>query len=246
MSEIDFTVRSTSPEWMDDFSITDDRLIKALDELRLVNRLLGGYSSTLSVLIPALRAANGPVRILDVGAGVGDLAEVIALWAVSQPSPVDVQIVATDANPATVEYARQSLARRLPTNAAALVNAEVADATNLPYGDNEFDVVMASMFLHHFDDITAATVLASMNRVARRGIIVSDLQRHPVAYHGFRALATLTGACDMVRHDGPISVLRGFTRQELTHIAHRAGIATTGPQWRWAFRWLLSTVPNAL
>ncbi len=230
---------------MDDFSIDDERLTRSLDQLRVVNSWLGGYAAVMSVLEPYLLSRPGPTRILDIGAGVGDFAEVLAEWAVSQVPPVNVEIVATDANPATVAHAQQSLVKRLSPAAARLVRVEVADALNLPYETCEFDIVMASMFLHHFDNDAATQILSSINRVAKVGIIVNDLHRHPVAYYAFTLAATVLRATPMIVHDGGVSVQRGFTRRELTELAHRAGIVTPGPKWRWAFRWLLSTVPVA-
>jgi ubiquinone/menaquinone biosynthesis C-methylase UbiE len=229
---------------MDDFSIGDESLTRSLDQLRVVNRWLGGYASLFSVLKPYLLRRAGPTRLLDIGCGVGDFAELLATWAVRQNPAIDLQIVAVDANPATVAHANASLQSRLSPEAAALVRVELADALQLPYGDGAFDVATASMFLHHFADDMAVPILASMARVAKDGVIVNDLHRHPVAYHGFRAAATILGATPMVRHDGAVSVLRGFTRKDLTRLAHRAGLVTTGPRWRWAFRWVLSTLPS--
>jgi len=235
--------RSSDPELMDDLQIAGANLTRSLDELRVVNRWLGGYSALMSVLRPYLRRQNAPVRILDIGAGSGDMAECVVKWAVRQDPPIDVSFVVTDANAATVEYARHSLAQRLGPADAARVTAHVADATCLPYQDGEFDIVTASLFLHHLPDDLIIHVLKSINRISRVGIIVSDLHRHPCAYYGFQAAAVALNASEMLRHDGAVSVLRGFTRSELTNLAHRAGIITNGPRWRWAFRWLLSTVP---
>jgi hypothetical protein len=41
---ISFQTRTDEDELMDDFSITDIRLTSALEQLRVVNRLLGGYA----------------------------------------------------------------------------------------------------------------------------------------------------------------------------------------------------------
>jgi 2-polyprenyl-3-methyl-5-hydroxy-6-metoxy-1,4-benzoquinol methylase len=245
-----FKVRTTEDELMDDFSITDSRLTDALDQLRWVNQFLGGYTAPMAILKPLLKAqarANqsgqaAPVRILDLGTGIADFPEVIVRWAARQSPAPQVEIVAVDANPVTVAYAQKALSDRLPPALLPQIQVEVADALALPYADNSFDVVMASMFLHHFAQENAIAVVAAMNRIARNGIIINDLQRHPLAYLGIYSLTRILRASPMMQNDGPVSVLRGFRANELAAIAQGAALPTFSLQWRWAFRWLLSTV----
>jgi hypothetical protein len=49
----------------------------------------------------------------------------------------------------------------------------------------------------------------------------------------------------MVQHDGPMSVRRGFQESELQVLAQEAGLHTPRVRWHWAFRWTLSTIPDA-
>ncbi len=227
---------------MDDFSITDDRLLRALDELRWVNRLLGGYATTMRVLAPYLEARRGrAVRLLDLGAGVGDYAEHIVRWA--DRRGLDVSVTAVDANPATVAHARRTLDRRLPPKLRAHIDVVVADALALPYADDAFDGVMAAMFMHHFEAEDAVTLVREMNRVARDGILVNDLHRHPLAYYGILVPARLLPVSPMFRHDAPISVLRGFRRADLEAVARDAGLEAYRIRRHWAFRWSLDTLP---
>jgi hypothetical protein len=220
-----FRARSDQDELMDDFSITDRRLTVALDQLRVVNQLLGGTSAPMQVLGPLLLEHHErPIRVLDLGTGIADFPEHLVRWAASQSPPRAVEVVAVDANPATVAHARQSLADRLPAALRSAIDVQVADALALPYAHDSFDVVIASMFL------------------ARRGIIINDLQRHPLAYYGIAGLTRLLGASAMMQNDGPLSVLRGFQADELLGIAAEAGLRDVSIRWCWAFRWLLSTV----
>ena len=227
---------------MDDFSITDERLLRALDELRWVNRLLGGYATTMRVLAPYLEARRGrAVRLLDLGAGVGDYAEHLVRWA--DRRGLDVFVTAVDANPATVAHARRTLDRRLPPKLRARIDVVVADALALPYADDAFDGVMAAMFMHHFEAEDAVTLVREMNRVARDGILVNDLHRHPLAYYGILAPARLLPVSPMFRHDAPVSVLRGFRRADLEAVARDAGLEAYRIRRHWAFRWSLDTLP---
>lgn len=222
---------------MDDFSIADRRLERALEDLRWANRWLGGYATSLSALRPAL--CDG-MTLLDLGTGVADFPEELVRWA--DRRGCEVEVVAVDANPATVQYARAALDRRLPARLRSQIRVEVGDALHLPYGDESFDVVLAALFLHHLDEEEAVCLLREMQRLARKGLAVHDLHRHPVAYYGLRAIGALTQASEMFRHDGPISVLRGFRRGELRSLAEAAGLDCFTIRWHWAFRWILSTV----
>jgi SAM-dependent methyltransferase len=240
-----FQVRADDDELMDDFSITDERLTEALEQLRWVNRLLGGYRTTMTVLAPFLRARRGQVtRILDVGTGIADFPEYIVRWAETQNLDLTLEITAVDANPATVAYAQQTLQKRLNERQRSQITLDVADALALPYPDDAFDIGMGAMFLHHFAQPKAIAIVKDLERVSRQGIIINDLHRHPLAYAGIYSLTRLLPAAPMVRNDGPLSVLRGFRADELRGIAQGAGLKDFSLRWYFPFRWLLTTVPG--
>jgi ubiquinone/menaquinone biosynthesis C-methylase UbiE len=238
-----FRERSDADELMDDFSITDERLTDALEQLRLVNRFLSGYSTTMAVLKPFLRARAGQTtRLLDLGTGIADFPEYIVQWAARQTPAIAVEIVAVDANPVTANYARAALKQRLSPELASKITVEVADALALPYAEKSFDLAMGAMFLHHFAQPNAIAILQSMERLSRYGILINDLHRHPLAYYGIFSLTRLLPASPMVRNDGPLSVLRGFQKSDLVAIAQGAGLKNALLRWRFPFRWLLTTV----
>jgi SAM-dependent methyltransferase len=240
-----FQIRTDQDELMDDFSIQDERLTEALEQLRPINQLLGGYATTMEVIAPFLRSRshlNQKTKILDLGTGIGDFPEYIVRWAAKQIPAIDVEVVAIDANPVTVDYARLALQKRLPANLQSKIKIEVADALTLPYLKHEFDLAIAAMFLHHFARGNAIEIVRSMQRIAKHGILINDLHRHPLAYYGIYALTHLLPATPMVRHDGPLSVLRGFKFEELEDITQSAGLTNFSLKWRYAFRWVLSTI----
>lgn len=238
-----FKHRARQPEWMDDFSIIDDRLVDSLDQLRFVNRFLGGYAATMSVLKSFLRSkGTSKIRLLDLGTGVADFPEHIMQWSNKQSPPLKVEIVAIDANPATMAYANQSLNRRLPPRLRQKISLAVADVSALPYSVDSFDVVIATSLLHHFSEHQAIHIVQTMNRLARQGIVINDLHRHPLAYYGIKLLFSILPASAMMRNDGPLSVLRSFRRSELVSIAQAAGLMIFFLDRRWAFRWTLTTI----
>ena len=238
-----FQIRTDQDELMDDFTIQDERLTDALEQLRPINQLLGGYATTMEVIAPFLKSrSNQKTRILDLGTGIGDFPEYIVRWAAAQSPAIDVEVVAIDANPITVDYARSALQKRLPPNLHSQIKVEVADALALPYADDQFDIAIAAMFLHHFAHENAVQIVRSMQRVSKHGILINDLHRHPFAYYGIYALTRLLPAVEMVQNDAPLSVLRGFKSPELKSIAESASLINFSLKWRYAFRWVLSTI----
>ncbi len=226
-------------ERMDDLSAGGAELEQALEELRWVNRWLGGYAATWRVLRPLLRRRQ-TLRLLDVGTGAPDVPEDLVRRGANRRK--DLQVTALDANPAVAAHARRALDTRLPPPLRRRIEVVEGDPRALPYADSSFDVAIAAFCLHHFDGAEAVQVLREMDRVARRGILVNDLHRHVIAYHSIRVIGALLDASPMFRHDGPLSVRRGFRRDELQALAQTAGLPGARIRWHWAFRWTLSTV----
>ncbi len=84
------------------------------------------------------------------------------------------------------------------------------------------DVVICSQLLHHFDDEKAAALLREMDRVARRCVIVSDLRRSWLAAAGIWLASWPLFFHPVSRHDGVVSVLRGYTVPELRMLVRSA------------------------
>jgi ubiquinone/menaquinone biosynthesis C-methylase UbiE len=103
-----------------------------------------------------------------------------------------------------------------------------ASAFALPFRDHSIDIVMCSQLLHHFDWSDAERVVRELDRVAKRSVILSDLRRSWIAAAGFWAVANVLRFHRVTRHDGVVSVLRGFTASELRQLVERTtGIAPT-------------------
>jgi SAM-dependent methyltransferase len=114
--------------------------------------------------------------------------------------------------------------------------AVCARADALPFRDDSIDVVMCSQLLHHFENAHAARVVGELDRVARRIVIVSDLRRSWLAAGGFWLASFALGFHPVTRHDGVVSVMRGFTPGELSSIVTTATARVPVVRQRLGFR----------
>lgn len=198
-------------ELLDATSHDLDELAHSLAQVAAVNRWLGGVRGLVRHLRPLL-ALRAP-RLLDVGTGDGATLREIVQWAAARGRRW--RAAGLDHHPDVIAVAGRS----------ATVSLVRADALALPFPDRSFDAVFCSLFLHHFEDTEAERVLREMARVSRGLVLVSDLERSTLHHLGARILAgTVWRRNRLTRHDGPLSVLRAFTREELAGLGQAAGL----------------------
>lgn len=198
----------------------------ALGQVAGVNRWLGGTRALERHLAPLLD--GGTRRLLDVGAGNGAVAEALAGWAARRGAAW--RLTALDLHPQIAPLAA----------GRAGVAAVRADALRLPFPDGAFDAAYTVLTLHHFRDDGAVRLVAEMARVSSGPVLVNDLERTRLAHMGARLLAvTVWRGNRLTRHDGPLSVLRSFTADELLDIGRRAGLRGARVRRHPAFRLVL-------
>lgn len=205
-----------APELLDAAEHDARELEQSLDQVAAVNRWLGGVRALMLHLKPLLHHTQA-TRILDIGTGSADLPRHIVYWARSHGRRV--HIIASDVHPQMRALAAARCA------GIAEISIDAADALALPFEAGAFDVVTLSLTLHHFDGEDQLRVLREAARVARSAVIVNELRRSRLNYSGARILAaTLWRSNRLTRHDGPLSVLRAFTPDELLALGHAAGL----------------------
>lgn len=187
-----------------------------LDDLSRVNRWLGGVRLTYRGIerLAGPFQADRPLSVLDAGTGAADIP--MALAASAERAGVKLDLIASDVSPTILKLARARVADQ--------VTLVAADVRRLPFLDDSLDVVTCSLMLHHFDPDDAVAALREMRRVSRLGIVVNDLIRSRRGYLGAVALGYLLTRNPLTRHDGPLSVRRAYTRDELRELAVRAGL----------------------
>ncbi len=197
---------------------SDEEVRGNLRDLEWFNRYFGGTQTVLLYL--ARLAGAQPItrlELVDIGTGGADIPRAICRWA--RGRALDVTIEALDRNEQVLAAAHHWSAD-YPE-----VRLRRADVPPLPYPDRSFDVAISSLVLHHLTEREGIRLLAEMRRVTRRGVIVTDLLRSRRAYI-LTAMATrLLSTNRLTRHDGPISVLRGFRPDKLRRMAAEAGLS---------------------
>lgn len=210
--------RELTPELMDDPAADPEELRRALAYLRLVNRRFGGTRATLRHLSSWSRSwGKGRITILDLGTGSADIPVEVCRWGMARG--FDVHATGLDLHERTIAEARRFLGSQ--DDVAGRVEVVRGDARGIveEFGVGSFDYVHAGLFLHHLPDLGVLTVLRAMDRVARRGIIWSDLRRSRLAAALIEPM--LWGRPRMVIHDARVSVKAGFTRAEVEDMARR-------------------------
>lgn len=121
-------------------------------------------------------------------------------------------------------------------HAPSEVHRVAADMRALPFPPQSFEVVTASLFLHHFDPPEVPAVLRALYGLARRALVVNDLHRARVPYLFGRAVFPLVFRSPVSVADGLISIRRAFTPEELASAFAEAGIAGVRVRRRFPYR----------
>jgi len=189
------------PELLD--GLPPDQARASLQDLVRINRRWGGHS-TLRRLLQENVPDGRPFSVLDVGAASGDMGACIRRW---YPA----------AKVTSLDYVESHLE-------ASLEQRVAGNAFQLPFRPGSFDYVFCSLFLHHFPDEGVVRLLRSFGEVARKAVLVIDLERNPIPYYFIAWSRPLLGWDPVTVHDGAISVEAAFHRRELEDLARQAGL----------------------
>jgi 2-polyprenyl-3-methyl-5-hydroxy-6-metoxy-1,4-benzoquinol methylase len=230
---LDFGHRRDEAEWLDGADLSPAELERVLRDLATFNGVFLGHYPLLRWLGQAVRAArNGPqLTLVDVGCGYGDLLRAIRRW--SKRQKLDLKLVGVDLNPETIRIARAA------TDAADQIDFQAVNAFELA-STMPIDLIVSSLVTHHLSDPEITEFLRLMERTARRGWAICDLERSRFLYH-FIGLASRLGRFHpMITHDGQLSVARSLTRAEWQQRIAEAGMSSTDASLRWfLFRFLI-------
>jgi SAM-dependent methyltransferase len=232
--------RRPSREMLDDPSLPLAEVRRNLEDLRAVNAHWGGARALERHLSERLRALGDPAaRILDVGAGSGDVAA--RLQSALRGRGHRARVVALDLQ---WRHLRAGRAMASPGSdpAAGEVPALAGDAFRLPFADAAVDFAVSTLFFHHFSPEENRRLLAEMTRVARHGIALLDLRRHRAPALFVSLAGPWLFRSPVSVHDGLASVNQAYTVTEALAIARDAA---PGARVRrvFPFRWLVTSGP---
>ena len=216
--------RSVRPEILDELAPADARAIRSRRDLRRVNRVMGSCGILSRVMRRTLASSSrhDPPRILELGAGDGSLALRLAArlapaWPAAELTLLDRQRLIPEAT--GIAFAHLGWTLRL-------LHVDVLEWARAPTQrqlTGRWDVILANLFLHHFE-ADALRVLLSAAADRCDAFIACEPRRSLPALLGSRLLPALAVSRDTL-HDAVVSVRAGFRGKELSDLWPASGAA---------------------
>jgi SAM-dependent methyltransferase len=196
--------RRLEREWLDELPADDPRARRSRADLRRINAIMGNariVSSALKPLFP-----HPPRSLVELGAGDGVFALRLARLAGARGLEVTLVDQQRIVAPETL---------RAFGEAGATVDVAQADVFDwLERPGPRVDVVMANLFLHHFEDKPLSRMLSLI--AERTGVFVAcETRRSAGTMVGARMLGAI-GCNDVTRHDAAASIRAGFRDGEIS------------------------------
>lgn len=204
--------RRRGHEILDDATVDAGTRVRSIADVTRSNVLFGGRRAAVNAVRPLL-GPDARLTILDVGTGLADIPA--ALAGIADRRGARVLTIGLDEAADLLRTARRALGAAVCGNARAL-----------PFRDRSVDIVVCSQLLHHFGDDELEGIVRELDRVARVRVVIADLRRSWFAAAGFWLASFPLRFHPVTRHDGVVSVFRGFQARELGDvIRHATGVA---------------------
>jgi methyltransferase family protein len=198
--------RLVQPELLDELPPDDPRARWSRRDLRRINAWMRNHS----IMAKALQtAANGyaPKQITDLGAGDGNL-----LFRVAR----EISPHWRDMNMTLLDRQNNMASQTLASFASMGWHAEAVEADVFDWLPTAagLDVVVANLFLHHFE---GARLVELFRAIASRARLFVAIEPRRASWPLFCCRWLWAIGCNSVtRHDAVISVRAGFSGQELS------------------------------
>ncbi|RZS93836.1 methyltransferase domain-containing protein [Aquimarina brevivitae] len=227
---VNTTYRTSKSEILDDFELQGEELNVSLQDIARVNKWLGGNAVTLSGIEELLN--NFPkektVTIVDIGCGNGDMLREIANH--FEKKDRKLELIGIDANANTIQQA-EALSQSYPN-----ISYKTIDIFGAAFLQLNYDIGLCTLTLHHFKDQQITEMIPLFTKQSNLGVVINDLHRSKWAYYLFKIVSSIFIKSEIARHDGLISILRGFKKDELKAWAKTIE-AQSSIKWKWAFRY---------
>jgi SAM-dependent methyltransferase len=223
--------RAAEPEFMDEVSAGGEELREALRHLRRLNRIFGAAGPVLFGVRTLWAAAGKPecLSILDIGSGSGEINRKLLRWADRNGIRLSIRLA---------DIAEEACAEaKLLYSGEPRIRVQRCDLFQLPEGSA--DIVTASQFVHHFPSEALPEVAGGMLRASRIGAVISDIHRHWVPWLAVWLTCRLVSRNRYIRHDGPLSVAKGFRGDDWRNLEERLKLPGFSYFWRPLFRYVV-------
>jgi 2-polyprenyl-3-methyl-5-hydroxy-6-metoxy-1,4-benzoquinol methylase len=229
---INLRLRSNQKELLDNLTIPFADIKQNMIELNTINTYLGGHSISIGgikKLLPPSKSGH-PITICEIGCGGGDNLKAIEKWCTR--NAIKANFIGIDMKAECIEFAQQ----QYPALNARWI---ISDYREIDFKEDKPDIIFSSLFCHHFPDESIVHILQWMKKSATVGFFINDLHRHFLAYHSIQLITRIFSGSYLVKNDAPLSVARGFNKNEWQKLIASAGLLNCSIQWKWAFRHLL-------
>lgn len=221
--------RSYQYELLDQANIPFQDILLNMQELNTINTLLGGHTITINGF-KKLLGNRKEISICEIGCGGGD--NLLAILKYCKKFNINVKLIGIDLKQECIDVAKNNILLKHSTIFIC------SDYSLVQFNDKP-DIIFSSLFCHHFNETQLTIQLQWMQRNAILGFFINDLQRHWLAHISIKVLTQLFSKSYLVKNDAPLSVLRGFRKEEWTAIFKNALIQQFEINWKWAFRYLI-------
>lgn len=137
---------------------------------RLYDPVIGSFNRGLRSIAMSMLPPCAGARVLDVGCGTG--------MHLGEYARAGCRVTGIDLSPAMLAIAR----KRLGSEA----DLRLEDASEMPFEDGAFNIVLASLFLHELLPETRSTILEQMKRVMKQGGRMMIIDFHPGPFRGLK------------------------------------------------------------
>ncbi len=206
--------RSVVPELLDSLPVDDPLAIGSRADLRRINRIMGAASLLARALDPLL-GDSGTVELVELGAGDGNLLLRVAESRAKDWPQVSLRLL--DLQPVVSDITLQRY-RKLGWR-CEVMRADVFDwlaQDEARSGADDGPIVIANLFLHHFEGERLTDLLHGIAARAR-AVVCIEPRRSRGALLGSHLLGAI-GCNQVTRHDAVVSVRAGFRGRELTDL----------------------------
>jgi 2-polyprenyl-3-methyl-5-hydroxy-6-metoxy-1,4-benzoquinol methylase len=221
--------RATQAEYFDSPDRSFEEVAESYKMLGRINRIFY-FSEPFQRFLPRMFGEEKchSLTLLDLGAGDGSLGGVLTAWAAKRGW--SWRVTNFDLSPHTAQLCKSG-------------KTVIGSVLSLPFENESFDAVIANQMTHHLaSDEEISRHFREAWRVARRGILLSDIHRNSFLYAVIWLILHAGNFPKHFRDDGLLSVKRGFRTNEWRRLAKRAQLGEAKAWHYFGARVMLSAV----